>query len=147
VYLNGVVIWSAVNLLASPTIQSVLSIGSMGGQMGRMNGTIGEVAVYDRALTTQQVASHYAAGAAPFFGILDRLGATAAGAYSLRRLLAAWQGPSLTVRRDLDSTTADISFTWSGRLDTAALLTFVGAGNGYVARWYDQAGSAPLVQA
>jgi hypothetical protein len=30
--------------------------------MGRMNGTIGEVAVYDKALTAQQVASHYAAG-------------------------------------------------------------------------------------
>jgi hypothetical protein len=57
--------------------------------MGRMNGTIGEFALYDKALTAQQVASHYAAGVSSFYGVLDRLAAQAAGAYSLRRLRSA----------------------------------------------------------
>ena len=33
----------------------------------------------------------------------------------------------------------DIGFDGSGNLDTATLLTFVGSGDGFVTRWYDQA--------
>lgn len=61
-------------------------------------------------------------------------------AYSLRRLLSLYTGPLIQVRRSSDDTTADIGFDLDGDLDTAALLTFAGAGNAFVTRWYDQSG-------
>lgn len=61
-------------------------------------------------------------------------------AYSLRRILSVYTGPLIRVRRSSDDTTADIGFDLDGDLDTAALLAFVGAGNGFVTRWYDQTG-------
>lgn len=61
-------------------------------------------------------------------------------AYSLRRLLSLYSGPLVRVRRSSDDTTTDIGFNLDGTLDTASLLTFVGAGNGFVTRWYDQSG-------
>ncbi|MDY0170337.1 MAG: arabinofuranosidase catalytic domain-containing protein [Thermoguttaceae bacterium] len=68
-------------------------------------------------------------------------------AYSLRRLDDDYAGYAVQVRRDSDHTTQDIGFDGNGQLDTAALLGFVGAGNGYVTTWYDQAGSRNLSQA
>lgn len=62
-------------------------------------------------------------------------------AYSLRRLLSLYTGPLVQVRRSSDDTTLDIGFDVDGDLDTAALLTFAGAGNAFVTRWYDQSGS------
>jgi len=62
-------------------------------------------------------------------------------AYSLRRLLSLYTGPLIRVRRSTDDTTLDIGFDTDGDLDTAAMLTFTGAGNGFVTRWYDQSGS------
>lgn len=61
-------------------------------------------------------------------------------AYSLRRLLSLYTGPLVRVRRSSDDTTLDIGFDTDGDLDTAALLAFTGAGNGFVDRWYDQTG-------
>jgi hypothetical protein len=46
----------------------------------------------------------------------------------------------MNVRRSSDSTTQDIGFV-GGTLDTASLLAFVGAGNGFVTTWYDQSGA------
>lgn len=62
-------------------------------------------------------------------------------AYSLRRLLSVYTGPLIQVRRSSDDTTLDIGFDLDGDLDTAALLAFTGANNGFVSRWYDQSGS------
>jgi hypothetical protein len=62
-------------------------------------------------------------------------------AYSLRRILSLYTGPLIRVRRSTDDTTLDIGFESDGDLDTTALLAFVGAGNGFVTRWYDQTGS------
>lgn len=62
-------------------------------------------------------------------------------AYSLRRLLSVYTGPLIRVRRSSDDTTLDVGFDVNGHLDTAALLAFVGANNGFVTRWYDQSGS------
>jgi hypothetical protein len=63
-----------------------------------------------------------------------------AAAYSLRKLT-----PSATncirVRRSSDNTEQDIGFVANvpnSPIDTTALLAFVGAGNGFVATWYDQ---------
>jgi hypothetical protein len=78
-----------------------------------------------------------------FVGLLD-LYPSAAAAYSLRKLRTAYTGSAIEVRRtNLD--VADIGFTSTGELDTAALLAFTGTGaldNGFVTKWYDQSGNA-----
>ena len=64
----------------------------------------------------------------------------AAAAYSLRKLRTAYTGSAIRVRRSSDNTETDIGFV-SNQLDTAAITTFVGAGNGFVTTWYDQSGN------
>lgn len=62
------------------------------------------------------------------------------GAYSLRKLRSAYTGNAITVRRTTpDTSTQDIGFNAQGELDTAALTTFCGAGDGFILRWYNQA--------
>jgi hypothetical protein len=65
----------------------------------------------------------------------------AAAAYSLRKLRTAYTGSAIRVRRSSDNTETDIGFV-SNQLDTAAITTFVGAGNGFVTIWYDQSGNS-----
>jgi hypothetical protein len=65
----------------------------------------------------------------------------AAVAYSVRKLRTAYSGAALRVRRSSDNAESDIGFV-SNQLDTASLLSFVGAGNGFVTTWYDQSGNA-----
>jgi len=77
--------------------------------------------------------------AAPFSYLLDTYsGATVA--YSLRKLRTAYTGNCIRVRRSSDNTEQDIGFV-NNVLDTASLLTFVGASNGFVTTWYDQSGN------
>lgn len=64
----------------------------------------------------------------------------AAVAYSVRKLRTAYSGSALRVRRSSDNTESDIGFV-ANQLDTASLLSFVGAGNGFVTTWYDQSGN------
>lgn len=70
--------------------------------------------------------------------LLDLYPATAA--YSLRKLRTAYTGAAIRVRRSSDNTEQDIGFVGVD-LDTASLLSFVGAGDGFVNRWYDQQGT------
>jgi fibronectin-binding autotransporter adhesin len=72
---------------------------------------------------------------------LDDLSVPAAGAWSLRKLRAAYTGPAVQVRRPSDNALQDVGFDGTGFLDTNALLTFVGSETGTVARWYDQSGN------
>ncbi|MFN5628738.1 MAG: arabinofuranosidase catalytic domain-containing protein, partial [Bacteroidota bacterium] len=65
----------------------------------------------------------------------------ASAAYSLRQLSSGYTGSAIQVRRSSDNTTQNIGFTASGDLDQAALLAFVGTGNGFVSIWYDQSGN------
>jgi len=67
-------------------------------------------------------------------------GATAA--YSVRRLSSTYTGNLIRVRRSSDNTEQNIGYDANNVLDTAALLSFVGAGNGFVTTWYDQSGNA-----
>jgi hypothetical protein len=66
---------------------------------------------------------------------------SAAVAYSLRKLRTAYTGSAIRVRRSSDNTEQDIGFVGRG-LDTTALLTFCGVGDGFVKTWYDQSGNA-----
>jgi len=61
-------------------------------------------------------------------------------AYSLRKLRTAYTGNAIRVRRSSDNAEQDFGFV-SNDLDTASLLTFCGAGNGFVTTWYDQSGN------
>lgn len=74
--------------------------------------------------------------------ILDTVSTGLFLAYSLRKLRSAYSGACIKVRRSSDNTTQDIGFNAQGALDTAALLSFCGAGNGYVDTIYDQSGNA-----
>ena len=65
----------------------------------------------------------------------------AAVAYSLRKLRTAYSGSAIRVRRSSDNAEQNIGFV-GNNLDTASLLTFCGAGNGFVTTWYDQSGNA-----
>lgn len=57
-----------------------------------------------------------------------------------RKLSAVHNGALLRVRRSSDNTEKDI-YAVKEQLDTASLLAFVGTGNGFVTRLYDQSGN------
>jgi len=61
-------------------------------------------------------------------------------AYSFRKLSSSYAGNCIRVRRSSDNTEMDIGFV-SNYLDTAALLSFVGGGSGFVKTKYDQSGN------
>jgi Alpha-L-arabinofuranosidase B, catalytic/Concanavalin A-like lectin/glucanases superfamily len=77
------------------------------------------------------------AGATP---VLDLLSITANAAWSVRKVRSAYAGNCIKVRRSSDNATQNIGFV-AGVLDTASMLTFVGAGNGFIDTWYDQSGN------
>jgi len=67
-------------------------------------------------------------------------GTSAWGLYQLR---TAYTANLLKVRRSSDNTTQDVGFVSStGALDTAALLSFCGSGDGFIDTLYDQTGNA-----
>jgi hypothetical protein len=76
-----------------------------------------------------------------FVGLLDTY-PNAAAAYSVRKLRAAYTGSAIRVRESVGNTEQDIGFTALGNLDTTALLSHCGSGNGFVTTWYDQSGNA-----
>ena len=76
---------------------------------------------------------------AAFTGLLDTY-TGAAAAYSLRRLSSTYTGNLIRVRRSSDNTEQNIGFV-NDVLDTAAISSFVGIGQGYVTTWYDQSGN------
>lgn len=73
--------------------------------------------------------------------ILLDLYSGAAVAYSLRKLKSSYAGSAIRVRRSSDNTEQNIGFDANGNLDTSSMLSFVGAGNGFVTTWYDQSGN------
>lgn len=81
------------------------------------------------------------AAAPSFVGLLDTYSGASA-AYSLRRLRSTYTGNLIRVRRSSDNAEQNIGYDSNNVLDTASLLTFVGAGNGFVTTWYDQSGNA-----
>ena len=86
------------------------------------------------------IASSRGTAAPPSALLLDTYPGAAA-AYSLRKLRSGYSGAVVRVRRSSDNAESDINFTGAGYIDTAALLSFCGAGNGFVKTWYDQSGN------
>lgn len=77
-----------------------------------------------------------------FTGLLDTYTGAAVAYSAARRLSTAYTGALIRVRRSSDNTEQDIGYNGSNVLDETALTTFVGAGNGFVTKWYDQSGNA-----
>lgn len=71
--------------------------------------------------------------------------ASAWHAHAMRKLRFNYTGPLIRVRRSSDNTELDVGFDADGALDTAALLTFAGAGSAYMTTWYDQSTNATNV--
>lgn len=78
---------------------------------------------------------------APTFSYLLDTYSGASTAYSFRKLSSTYTGNCIRVRRSSDNTEQDFGFV-NNVLDTSSLLTFCGAGNGFVTTWYDQSGNA-----
>jgi len=114
-------------------------IGGDTGAFGRA--AFKTVLIYETAQSAGTVGSISALikPTAPTLG-LDSYTTGAYGVYSLRKQITAYAGSAIRVRRSSDSTEQDIGFS-SGLLDNTALLSFVGAGNGFIAKWYDQTGA------
>ncbi len=86
-------------------------------------------------------------GGGGFSPYMDAYGADIPKAAFALRKVKSGATYAITVRRSSDSATQDIGFNaTTGELDTAALLSFVGAGDGYVTRWYDQIAGLNLIQ-
>ena len=68
----------------------------------------------------------------------------AAAAYSLRKLSSSYSGSAVEVYNG--SSYANVGFNVFGELDTVALAAHCGSNNGFVSKWYDQAGSNDAVQ-
>lgn len=83
------------------------------------------------------------AGPTGYLGYLTLPGdlATPLVAFSVRKVVSAYGGNCLRVRRSNDNAEQDIGFDSSGILDESALTTFVGANSAYVVKWYDQSGN------
>jgi hypothetical protein len=64
----------------------------------------------------------------------------ALAAVSIRRLNSAYTGPCMRVRRSSDNAEQDIQFS-GNYCDESSITSFVGGGNGFVVKWYDQSGN------
>ena len=114
---------------------------------GASNNDIGWGQGADNAIGWGSVYSVSSAGSTDIIGsvpatplLLDTY-TDAAVAYSLRKLRTDYLGNAIRVRRSSDNAEQDIAFSGND-LDTASLLTFCGAGNGFITTWYDQSTNA-----
>lgn len=106
------------------------------------------IRVTDAAAATADLASFTITVAATSTLLLDTLSAVPSAAYSMRKVRSAYAGAALSVTRSTDNVTQDINFDGSGNLDTASMLSFLGAATGTINTWYDQTGNGRhMVQA
>ncbi len=139
---NGVVSSSAAST-ADLTAGSTITIGSTQTNFNYYNGYMGEVLVYNAALGSSDIAT-LNDNQSKYFGVNGAATAHTAApmsrivaAYSLRKL-TPWAYNAIQVRRSSDNAKLTFGFDSSGNLNTAAILAFVGSGNGYVSTWFDQ---------
>lgn len=92
-------------------------------------------------VSTAGIIARPTATAGSFF-VLDNYPGAASAYSTSRRLSSAYTGALFRVRRSSDNTEQDIGYTAGNVLNETALTTFVGAGNGFITRWYDQSGNA-----
>lgn len=121
-------------LIGAPTV-----IGSVAynGTLGASLFWSGVVSGADREVVRNRLAQYYSVSlpVLPLDGI-----STPYAAYGLTKLLSSYSGPAVNVRRSSDNATKDIGFVGVD-FDAATFSAFIGGGNGFVTRWYDQSGN------
>jgi len=157
-WFNGANNVATANTRPNANSTSPLTIGNIAPINWPHNGTISEVVFWSANQTTNRtgiesnVNSFYTIySSGPTWngtqtGLLNTYPGAAA-AYSVRALNSAYTGPLIRVRRSSDNNEIDIFALQNGELDTTFLLTFCGAGNGFVTTWYDQSGNANAANA
>ena len=105
-----------------------------------------ECLIDTNVVDAQKVSLSYRVYASPreMFGFVINGKGDAEVGYSVARKLSndsLYSGALIRVRRDSDDEELDIMPLF-GELDTVSLLAFVGAGNGYVTKIYDQSGAS-----
>lgn len=113
------------------------------------NWTVNKTGTYDVfvvAVNATDAVADYLEITATSVYLLDQIASTPNLAFSVRRLRAAYTGNAALVRRSSDNTTLAIGFIGEN-MDTTALTTFVGVGNGFTATLYNQMGSNNASQA
>jgi SPP1 family predicted phage head-tail adaptor len=123
------------------TITKIIEVSSLVNANASLSGDINFVQKAQASLLATGTTTADLTVNAPSASLLLDLYPSAAAAYSLRKLRTAYSGSAVRVRRSSDNTEQDIGFV-AGQLDTASLLAFCGAGNGFVTSWYDQSGDA-----
>jgi hypothetical protein len=71
---------------------------------------------------------------------LQDVAADASVVLSLYKMVSAYAGSAIRVRRDSDNAEQDIGFSGNG-LDISAITTFGGGANIFIKTWYDQSGN------
>jgi SPP1 family predicted phage head-tail adaptor len=123
------------------TITKIIEVSSLVNANASLSGDISFVQKAQASLLATGTTTADLTVNAPSASLLLDLYPSAAAAYSLRKLRTAYTGSAIRVRRSSDNTEQDIGFVGND-LDTTALTTFCGAGNGFVTTWYDQSGNA-----
>jgi hypothetical protein len=105
---------------------------------------IASVMVDTNEINVEKVSLSYRVYASPieYIGYLITYRKDASLAYSIARKVSnddVYNGALINVRRDSDDATLQIGHV-NGQLNTATMLTFVGAANGFVVDIYDQSG-------
>lgn len=90
----------------------------------------------------QRVIYPGAASGPRFVGALDGYTANLVAIYGTVRMLTAYTGNAIKVRRSSDSTLLDVGFNADGSFDATSYLAFIGAGNGFAHTVYDQSGNS-----
>ena len=144
-YLNGSS-GASVNNTLSETIDRYVIGARPDAIDNELNGTVQELIIYDSDKSgTDQTSIEENIG--DYFTqntpLLDTY-TGAAACYSLRLMRTAYTGDAVEVYNG--SSYADIGFNVFGELDTVALAAHCGSNDGFVSKWYDQAGSNDAAQ-
>ena len=121
------------------------AIGGFANSNNHYKGTMQEIVIYDsdkssvRTDIEENIGDYFTQNTP----LLDTY-TGAAAAYSLRKLRTAYTGSAVEVYNG--SSYADIGFNVFGELNTVALADHCGSNDGFVSKWYDQAGSNDAVQ-
>ena len=148
VYLNGSLVSHATSTWGSyarmnPTSLPIYigSFGTNGVWHSKFRGEIGQQMIYSGALPAADIYQNYMATKGRFLAtsLLDVFSG-AVSAHSIRKIRSAYSGPCMRIRRSSDNAELDIAFDGAGNLSVSSILSFVGSGDGFVTKWYDQSG-------
>jgi hypothetical protein len=147
--LGGVEAWVSSSYIGTATLTTGIDstktgLGNWDGSL-YMDGTVQEVIYYasDKSSVRTSIESNIGDYFTQNTPLLDTYSGAAA-AYSLRKLSSSYSGSAVEVYNG--SSYADIGFDVFGGLNTVALAAHCGSNDGFVSKWYDQAGSNDAVQ-